>query len=167
MINGNVVGGNGATPKTIVLTDDDGNECVAVLVEKETMFDATPNDIREGKTAVTDEGIVVGTKNIPAYRTHQGVQIIMSGSKFILKLKNFDAYDYTKFQAVFCERNTSLSNSVAVSQVAIDDNVYEVLSTIAVSEIVKNDDEKSIDFGIMNASDKPYIVRYFTFKEEV
>ena len=167
MIYGNTIGGSGGASKTIILQDEAGNQVVAVLVGKEEIFDATPNDIREGKVAATNEGVTVGTKNIPTYRTHQGVKVITVNSNMSLNLANFNAYDYTKLQAVICERNTSLEDSVAVSKVVIDDNVYEVLSTVAISEIVKNDIEKSVDFGIKNTSDKPYIVRYFTYKEEV
>ena len=68
-IYGNVVGGSGgALGKTLILEDPSGIELVGVVTESEQVLDAVASqDIREGKTAVTAEGIVVGSKRIPAY----------------------------------------------------------------------------------------------------
>lgn len=48
-------------PETIILVDEAGNECAAVLSSEVIDLTATVNDIREGKTAVTENGIEVGT----------------------------------------------------------------------------------------------------------
>lgn len=152
--------------ETYILVTEDGTEFPAVMVEDLTMFDATPNDIREGKLAVTDTGVTVGTKNIPAYRTHQGVQVITAGSEFKLKLANYNAYDYTNLQVVICEMNTTLNNSTAVVQSVINDYLYAVLSTEPITKLVKNDVDKTIYFGISNGTDKPCIIRYFTYRLE-
>ena len=61
MICGNLVGGITAYGKTFVLVDEDGNEIVGTLVDEITIFDATAEDIKIGKTAATDSGIVTGT----------------------------------------------------------------------------------------------------------
>lgn len=64
---GNAVGAFGF-PKTYILTDSDGNELIGTYVENLTVFDANPEtDIREGKTAVTDDGVVIGSAIIPNY----------------------------------------------------------------------------------------------------
>lgn len=61
MICGNLVGGITAYGKTFVLVDEDGNEMVGTLVDELTIFDATAEDIKIGKTAATDSGVVTGT----------------------------------------------------------------------------------------------------------
>ena len=60
MICGNMVGG--LIPlKTLILVDENGNEVVGTAVENLTIFDATAEDIKLGKVAATDSGIVTGT----------------------------------------------------------------------------------------------------------
>ena len=60
MICGNMVGG--LIPlKTLILVDENGNEVVGTAVENLTIFDATAEDIKLGKVAATDSGVVTGT----------------------------------------------------------------------------------------------------------
>ena len=165
MIVGNVIGSNPITPKTYILETNTGERIPAVLVAEETLFTATKDDIREGKTAGTEKGVITGEKVIPAYHTHQGIKVIANGKEFSVSLPNMDAYDYTKLQAVICDYNTSLSDSVSTSKVVIEDKVYEVLSVIALSELTKSDDDKTIYFGVTNETGKPCILRFFTYKE--
>ena len=61
MICGNLVGGITGYCKTFVLVDEDGNETVGVVVDELTLFDATAEDIKLGKVAASDSGIVIGT----------------------------------------------------------------------------------------------------------
>lgn len=151
---------------TYILVTPDGDEIPAVLVDELTIFDATENDIREGKTAATDSGVTTGTKVIPSYQTNQGVRVIMPNSSLIIKgLSDNNEYDYTKLQTIICLFNTSLSDSVAAEKVSIDDAVYETRSTELIASVTKNHIDKTIEFGIVNNSDKPYIIRYFTYKE--
>lgn len=164
-IYGNMVGGAGLA-QSYILEDSEGKQLTAVMVDKDTMFDATENDIREGKVAATEKGVVTGQKVIPAYHTTQGFVEIPSGSRFeITSLIDLNAYDYTKLQVVICEFNTSLSDSVSTNKVVINDNVYQVQSTDSISTVIKNSDEKSIDLGITNETGKLQIIRYFTYKE--
>ena len=55
----------GDDTQAYILVDESGKESPAVLVDKETVFDATANDIREGKTAATEAGVTVGTLVVP------------------------------------------------------------------------------------------------------
>lgn len=146
-----------------ILVDANGVEVPAVFVDEVTRFTATANDIRIGTTAVTDSGVTEGTKEIPSYISREGYRLITDGSKFTLAI---DGYDYTKLQAIFCAFNTNLSNSVSAEKVAINDYVYSVKSTEAESVILKDADNKRIDFGITNTFGKSYLIRYFTFKED-
>jgi hypothetical protein len=48
------------TEKVYIFKDESGVEVYGVLSSNETVLTATAEDIRKGKTAVTEEGIVVG-----------------------------------------------------------------------------------------------------------
>lgn len=149
-----------------VLVTPDGSEIPAVLVDEVMTFNATENDIREGKIAATDTGVTTGTKIIPSYHTNQGVRVVMPNSSLrITNLIDNNEYDYTKLQAIICLFNTTLSNSVSAEMVSIDDSVYAAKSTDLVSTISVDHVNKTIDLGITNSFDKPCIIRFFTYKE--
>ena len=112
--------------------------------------------------AATCDCVTLGTKIIPSYHTSEGIKAVPVGSSFSLKIFN---YDYTKLQALICVYNTSLSDSVATDKVCINENVYEVNKIDVLSIISKNHNNGTIEFGIKNTSDKPYLIRYFTYKE--
>lgn len=164
MIVGNMVGGMPLV-KSFILETEDGKEIPAVLTSQEVVFDATKNDIRIGKTAATGDGVTVGEKVIPSYHTNEGYKVIRPGSKFTIPLRSMKLYEYTKLQAIICPYNQSLSESVSAEKVAINDNVYEVNSDVSISVIYTDDSNQSIDLGITNNTDKPYILRFFTYKE--
>ena len=67
-IYGNMVGGI-APIKTVTIVDKDGNEMLGVVTEVEVLFTATDNDVREGKTYASNDGISVGTLKIPSVNT--------------------------------------------------------------------------------------------------
>lgn len=149
---------------TYILVDEDGNEIPAVFVENETVFDATANDIRLGKIAASSEGVVEGTKEIPSYNTTEGFEYIPAGSD--IKIRMFsDKCEYTKLQAMVCAFNTTTNDSVATEKVSIEGKVYEVNSTDAIAEVVVDVENQAIDLSIINESDNPVVVRFFTYKE--
>lgn len=166
-IYGNTVGSGGGLPKSFLLETEDGVQLVGVTVGEETVFDATPNDVRVGKVYAGEDGVETGEKVIPSYNTMAGVKVIPKNSEF--KLSNLDSridyHDYTKLQTIICSFNTNISKSVSTEKVSIDDKVYDVKSTEVISEIVKNHNTKSIDFGITNNLGTPCIIRYLTYKE--
>lgn len=151
------------TPKTYILVDANGNEVVATLVEAETVFDATENDIRAGKVAATSKGVVVGEKLIPTYITSEGYRLIPSGSAFTVALA--ELYDYTKLQVLICPYAGNINGSVAAEKVAINDGLYAVNSTELLATVIKDNEKQEINFGIKNDSGKIYLIRYFTYKE--
>lgn len=148
---------------TYFLLTSDGREVPAVLVDSQTVFTATENDIREGAVAASNSGVVTGTKVIPSYHTREGAKVFTTGEP--IEITNTPLYDYTKLQALVCSYNSTMENSVATVKVAVNDAVYNVLSADSVAEITKNHEEGKIDFGITNDTDKPQIVRYIYFKE--
>lgn len=162
---GNVAGGFGY-PKTFVLTNSDGNDiATGVVVGEETVFDATVNDVREGKVFAGDEGVKTGTKVIPAYHTTTGVYYVPANSELKITISDGNKYDYTELQAMVISWNTNYEDSVAVEKVVIDDNVYNVNSTTVVSNVTKDSTNKAISLGIINGV-TPVIIRYFSYKGE-
>ena len=169
MIYGNPVGGalnaktyqlecNGRTEQTQLNT--------AVVVDEETLFDPTANDVRAGKRFATNTGVDVGTKDIPAYRTVQGTAVIKSGENFSILLKQYSQYDYTKLQCLISKFNTTADDSTAVDRVVIGDSVYAVNSTTVLSSVTKNSTTGTIDLNITNDTSDQYLLRYFTYREE-
>ncbi|MDY4577946.1 MAG: hypothetical protein SO471_08270 [Anaerobutyricum hallii] len=166
-IYGNPVGG-ALNAKTFMLEVNGGEtEIAATVVGEETVFDATPNDVRTGKKFATSSGVEVGTKDIPAYRTAQGAVIIKPNENFSIVLEGYSQYDYTKLQCLISKFNTSVDDSVAVDKVVIGDNVYAVNSTIPLAAVTKDAATKSIKLNIKNESSVDYVLRYFTYREEV
>lgn len=156
-----------STLKTIVLEDESGNEiATGVVVGQKTVFTATDNDVRQGVVYAGAEGVSTGTKNIPAYRTEQGAVTIHSNESFSILLDEYEKYDYTKLQCVISKFNTTLSDSVAVDKVVIEDSVYATGSTTALASVTKNQTTKSIDLNITNGTSNNYVLRYFTYRKE-
>ena len=58
---GNVVGCYSPMGKSFAIADENGNEMTGVVVDQLTVMTATASDIVAGKTAGTENGIVVGT----------------------------------------------------------------------------------------------------------
>lgn len=167
MIYGNTVGGSGGgTANAYILVDDSGKEYAAVLMDEETVLDATENDIRAGKYAATDNGVVLGSKEIPSYHTIEGYKLITVGSPFSLLVQS-EGYDFTKFQAIICPFSGSIDGSVAAEKIAINEGVYAVNSVEQLATVTKDGDTRSINLGITNESESPYLLRYFTYKEIV
>lgn len=157
------VDGLDVMPETVILVDEDGVEIPAVFTDEVVNITATPNDIRLGTTAITNAGIVEGEKVIPSYVTAEGFKLIPSGSNFVLRLSN-GAHAYTKMQAIFCPFNISLSESVGADRVTINGKVYPVRSVIADAEVTVSEPDV-VDFGVVNTTDVPCLIRYFTYKE--
>lgn len=159
-------GGYGGDDDTqmYILQDEDGTEWPAVLVDEETVFDATANDIREGKVAATDDGVITGTKDIPSYYTSEGYRLITVGKPF--ETNPLEYYDFTKLQAIICPFSETVANSVAAEKVAFGENVYLVNSTDIVAKVTRDDIGKKINFGFTNDTSSIYVLRYFTYKEE-
>lgn len=150
---------------TYVLVDEDGNEIPAVFVENETIFTATENDIRIGKIAANQNGIVTGIKEIPTYQAIEGYVTIKPGKSMDIPLYS-DMCNYTTLQGIVCRYNTAVSNSVSAEKVVIKDNVYEVGSTIELSTVTVDSVAQTIKLGLTNDTEFSLVVRYMIIKEE-
>ena len=151
-------------PDIIILVDEEGTEVAAYLTEEEVDLTATANDIRLGTTAVTNDGVVEGSKDIPAYYTIEGFKKIPAGSAMKFSLYS-DSCEYTKFQAIICTYNTSSIDSVSAEKVSINNKVYAVNSTVELSNVVVDPDTQSIDLSLVNDNDHDVLIRFFTYKE--
>ena len=163
MISGNMVGSYSQMGKTFILMDEDGNEITGVVVDQETVFTAGDNDVREGFVYAGDSGVSTGTKDIPIYYSTEGTKAIPNGKALKITMTN---YDYTKLQCIICSYNKNVQNSVGALQVVINDVLYNVQSTEAVSNVTVDVEGSAIDFGITNTTGNPILIRYFTFKED-
>ena len=154
-----------AALKTVIIEDVGGNKFTGVVTGEQVIFDATPNDVRLGKTFAGDEGVKIGENDIPSYHTTEGVTLVPVGSELKIELSYMNRYDYTKLQAIICAYNTSSEDSVAAEKIVINDNVYNVGETTSISTVSKNNVDKTIVLGVTNSGTVPLILRYFTYKE--
>ena len=161
---GNVVGGPGV-PKTFIIEGEDGTEIIGTVVGNETLLTATPDDIRKGKIAATDDGIVEGTKDIPAYSTRSAYRLVANNKSLSIPLNENDRYDYTKFQCIVAVYSSDYSNTAITKYVSINDVLFSVETNEKVSDITKNHNTKTIDLNITNNSGSNYLIFYFTYKE--
>lgn len=164
MIYGNAVMSPAAL-KTVILEDANGNTLTGVIVDNKIEFTATDNDVREGKTYVSGNGASTGTKDIPAYHTTTGVQVVFPNKEFKIVIDDKDKWDYTELQAMIMPYNSSAEDSVAVDRVVINDKVYNVGSTMSIATISKDQVNKAISLNLTNGN-RISVIRFFTYKEE-
>lgn len=152
--------------QTYILIDEDGNQIPAVLADEQVVLTAGPNDIRVGTTAVTGNGVVEGTKEIPAYQTEQGRWLVKPGQTLDIPLYS-DQCEYTGLNVIVCKYANSVADSVSATMVVIDDKVYEVNSTVAIAKVTVDRMSETIKLGIVNDRDESLLLRYMTYKEEL
>ena len=158
---GNMVGGS-APLKTVILTDESGNEiATGVVVEQETVFTATDNDVREGMVYAGDSGVSTGSKIIPSYHTSYGYKLVPSGSEVRISIPE---YDYTYLMVSVAIYNTSRDQSVITTYTSIDNGMYNVGNNIKIADISVDYDNEQIVLGI--TVDEKSIVRYLVTREE-
>lgn len=158
---GNMIGG-AAPLKTVILTDENGNEIMGVVTGSEVIFTATDSQVADGFIYAGDGGVSTGTREFLAYRTERGFQVVKSGQDFIISLPEHDKYNYTQLQCLIAP----FSNQYAVEQTVIDNAVYSVLDGEKMSDVAPNATTKTIDLNINNSTENTYMIYYFVYKEE-
>lgn len=148
--------------QTYILVDENGIEYPAVMVDNPVVLTATRNDVRIGTTAVTEEGVITGEKEIPPYYATDGTKVVTNNSPFVISIRD---YDYTKLQVILCPYDKNMANSVSAEKVVINDSLYPVRSTTVETIVSVNEELKRIELGVVNTSGSPYIIRFFTMKE--
>ena len=155
-------------PRSYIFVDENGNEMAGVLVSQETVFDATENDVREGKVFASELGVKTGTKFIPPYNTVSGKRKIASGQSLVIPLYDtLTLSDYTELQVIVCDYNTSFADSVSAAKVVIDSKVYSVGEIDVVAEVIKDTENNKINLGITNEGENDCLIRYLLYKEIV
>ncbi len=151
---------------TFILVDTDGNEYPAVYVDSDTVCTATANDIRKGSVAITPEGVIEGTKEIPNYRAEEGITFVDPKSTLDIAVFS-DMCEYTVLQAIICAYNTTVDDSVSAEKVVINDAVYNVNSTTVLTKVSIDPEAQTIKLGITNNDEKVLIIRYMIIKEDM
>lgn len=164
MIYGNAVMAPTAL-KTVTLEDTNGNSYTGVVTGEQVIFTANPSDIKIGKTAAIDGGIVEGT-DTKTYRTCMQNYLILPGDAYSIPLPEYDRYNYTQFNCMIAKFNNEINDSTAVEKIVLNDHVYNTNSTEALSTVIKNSTTKSIDLNMINDTEYIYIVYILTYKEE-
>lgn len=166
-ISGNMVGSYSSIGKTFILVDEEGNEITGVCVDNPVVFTAGDNDVREGMVYASDSGVSTGIKDIPAYRTTAGSELIIPGASFSISLSHYNMYDYTVLQCMISLANLDdMDKSVNTNMIVLNNCVYEVNSTNKLADISKNADTQSVDLNITNETDNYYFIYYFIYRQE-
>ena len=152
-------------PKLIEIADGNGNTFIGAVTDSEVALDATRADVKVGKMFAANEGIQEG-EDTKTYRTTHASCLVLPGESFTIPLDKYDIYNYTKFQAMIAEFNTTQIDSISVNKIVLNDKVYNTNSTVKLSDITKNSSTKSVDLNITNSTDKAYVIHYNTYKEE-
>ena len=160
-ISGNLVGSYSQIGKTFIIEYGDGNEITAVVVDQETVFTATDNDVREGYVYAGDSGVSVGSKNIPSYHTTYGYKFATPNKEIKISV---DEFDFSNLFVTIATYDQTIENSVAVTYVAVDGSMYAVGSGEKISDITVDLENEQIDLG-MTVSIKS-VVRYLVTREE-
>ena len=150
-----------------ILRDEAGTEVVGVLASVETVLTATADDIRKGKIGVTEEGITEGTKVIPKNYTTYGGKLVFPDDDFYIQLANKELAlaDFSKLQVIICEYTGSIKESTAAEIIVIDNEVYNVKSSVKIADVTKDTENNRINLGITNTSEKDYVMHYITCRE--
>lgn len=161
---GNATGGFGI-PKMVEIVDGNGNTLVGTVTDSAVVFDATREDVKVGKMFASNDGVQEGI-DTRTYRTTRASRAILPGESFSIPLEDNDMYNYTKFQAMIANFNTTIADSISVSKISFNNSVYNVSSTIKLSDVTKSVSTKSINLNITNDTSNVYIIHYALYKGE-
>jgi hypothetical protein len=162
MISGNMVGSYSQIGKTFIITDADGNELTGVVVDQETVFDATDNDVREGKVYASDSGVSTGTKEIPVYYSNYGYKLVPANKEATIYIPR---YNYENLLVTISTYDTNWDQSLNVTYISIDNGMYAVGSTTKLADITTDEEDQQIKLGI--TVNEKSALRYFVITEEI
>lgn len=80
----------------------------------------------------------------------------------MLQLSDNDQYQYTQLQCLI----SPLSNPYMVTMSVLDNGVYSVSDGSKLSGVTIDISTKSINLNIANTSNDPYVIYYFTYRQE-
>jgi len=150
-IYGNAVGGT-APIKTLIMTDEDGNEITGVVTGSEVIFDATPADVRIGKKFASNEGIQVGELVVSS---SYGSIVLSANSEAAIPAPE---YEYSHLMVTICRYDTNEEQSVVPMYVSVGDAMYDAISGTKLSDIAVDTENGQINLGI--TVNEEYVLRY-------
>lgn len=148
-------------PDTLVVANGD----IAAIRSTDkayTPLTATANDIRLGTTAITEEGTIEGTKDIPNYLSRYGKKLVPSNTEAVI---NVPEYNYRNLMVTITTYNTTVDDSVASTYISVDNSMYAVGSSTKLSDISIDNANAQIKLGII--VNEKSVLRYFVVKEEI
>ena len=151
-----------AALKTVIIEDADGNELTGVVTGDEVVFTATDKQVADGFVYAGDNGVSTGSREFLSYRTTRGYKLVDIGDIYTLQLSDNDQYQYTQLQCLI----SPLSNPYMVTMSVLDNGVYSVSDGSKLSDVTIDISTKSINLNISNTSNEPYVIYYFTYKQE-
>ena len=165
MIYGNRVGG--VTPeKTYIITNEDETvkfSAVAIELNDEDapfIFTAKSEDVAAGKRFVGDGGACDGTNTCPRCRDLSGIHEVHPNVDVDLLLEEYDMWDYSYLQGYISTKDDPYN----VLMLIADNAVYQ--NGELVSNVEKDEINKTIRFNVTNNSEDVYLLHYFICKEE-
>ena len=151
---GNMVGGTSKI--TVVQMEfEDGTVLEGVVADDRPVVDATAQDIRYGKTAITEYGVTEG--EYKAQRAISSFISINSGDACVIPFDD-DTYDYDAFQCV-------ITASGVIKYASINNKIISVNGT-EISTITKDVNEQSINLNFTNDSEDTYEILYTTYRDD-
>ena len=154
-IHGNAVGGT-APIKTLIMVDDDGNELTGVITGSEVIFDATPADVRMGKTFAGNDGIQVGEMVVSQ---SYGSVMLPANSEAVIVTPE---YEYSYLMVTICRYDTNEAQSVVPMYVSVGNAMYDASSGTKLSDIAVDVDSEQINLGI--TVNEEAVLRYCVVK---
>lgn len=148
--------------KTVIIEDADGNEMTGVVTGEEVVFTATDKQVADGFVYAGDNGVSTGSREFLSYRTTRGYKLVDIGDIYTIQLSDNDQYQYTQLQCLI----SPLSNPHMVTMSVLDNGVYSVSDGSKLSDVTIDISTKSINLNISNTSNEPYVIYYFTYRQE-
>lgn len=151
---GNMVGGTSKI--TVVQMElEDGTVLEGVVTDDAPVVDATAQDIRYGKTAITEYGVTVG--KYKAQRAMSSSLLVKPGDACVIQFDD-DMYDYAAFQC-------AITASGAIKYASINNKIVSV-DGAEISTITKDVNTKSINLNFTNDSEDTYEILYTTYRDD-
>ena len=152
---GNMVGGTSKI-SVVQMYLEDGTVLEGVVADDAPALDATAQDIRKGKTAITTNGVTVG--EYAAQRAISSSISINAGDACVIPFED-GTYDYAAFQCV-------ITSSGAIKYASINNKIVSVDGT-EISTITKDVNTKSINLNFTNDSEDIYEILYTTYRDDM
>ena len=112
-ISGNLIGSYSQLGKTFIFSDSEGNEVTGVVTDQMMIFDVTDSDVRKGVVYAGNEGVSIGTQEIPPY-TYAIIDEVGLCYEVCGTSKNYDDIDgyiiVPKYSSDYIDKDFNVNN---------------------------------------------------------